>query len=48
MSPRRHGGDAQVATRIREWQKHADVYAYFNDDWRGHAVKEAIRLRELA
>ncbi|MGH3066613.1 MAG: hypothetical protein ACRDOF_09990 [Gaiellaceae bacterium] len=35
-------------TRIREWQKHADVYAYFNDDWRGHAVKEAIRLRELA
>lgn len=37
-----------MATRIREWQKHADVYAYFNDDWRGHAVKEAIRLRELA
>jgi uncharacterized protein YecE (DUF72 family) len=35
------------AARIREWQAQADVYAYFNDDWRGHAVKEAIRLREL-
>jgi uncharacterized protein YecE (DUF72 family) len=35
------------AARIREWQEHADVYAYFNDDWGGHAVKEAIRLGEL-
>jgi uncharacterized protein YecE (DUF72 family) len=35
------------AARIREWQAHADVYAYFNDDWRGFALREAIRLREL-
>ena len=35
------------AARIRGWQQRADVYAYFNDDWRGHAVREAIRLREL-
>jgi uncharacterized protein YecE (DUF72 family) len=35
------------AARIREWQADADVYVYFNDDWRGHAVREAVRLREL-
>jgi uncharacterized protein YecE (DUF72 family) len=36
------------AARIREWRAHVDVFAYFNDDWGGHAVEEAIRLRELA
>jgi uncharacterized protein YecE (DUF72 family) len=35
------------ADRIREWCAQGDVYAYFNDDWEGHAVREAIRLREL-
>ena len=35
------------ATRVREWRKEGDVYLYFNDDWNGHAVKEAIRLKEL-
>lgn len=33
--------------RVREWLSHGDVYAYFNDDWGGHAIAEAIRLREL-
>jgi uncharacterized protein YecE (DUF72 family) len=35
------------AGRVREWLKDGDVYAYYNDDWRGHAVEEALRLRAL-
>ncbi|MGH3132160.1 MAG: DUF72 domain-containing protein [Gaiellaceae bacterium] len=33
--------------RLRGWCADGDVYAYFNDDWGGHAIEEAIRLREL-
>jgi uncharacterized protein YecE (DUF72 family) len=35
------------AERVREWREQGDVYVYFNDDWRGHAIREALRLREL-
>jgi uncharacterized protein YecE (DUF72 family) len=35
------------AGRVRAWRAEGDVYLYFNDDWRGHAVKEARRLKEL-
>jgi uncharacterized protein YecE (DUF72 family) len=35
------------AERVRTWQRDADVYIYFNDDWKGFAPKEAKRLREL-
>lgn len=35
------------AERVRQWRKEGDVYLYFNDDWNGHAVKEALRLKEL-
>jgi uncharacterized protein YecE (DUF72 family) len=35
------------AQRIRGWRTKGDVYAYFNDDWRGYAIKEARHLREL-
>jgi uncharacterized protein YecE (DUF72 family) len=35
------------ARRIREWQAHGDVLAYFNDDWAGHAPVEALQLRTL-
>jgi uncharacterized protein YecE (DUF72 family) len=35
------------AERVREWREEGDVYVYFNDDWKGHAVKEARRLKEL-
>lgn len=35
------------AERIRSWLAEADVYAYFNDDWGGHALVEAQRLGEL-
>ncbi|MFQ5882750.1 MAG: DUF72 domain-containing protein [Candidatus Methylomirabilales bacterium] len=36
------------AGRIRAWlKKGLDVYAYFNNDERGYAVANAVRLREL-
>jgi uncharacterized protein YecE (DUF72 family) len=35
------------APRVRAWAKDGDVYVYFNDDWNGHAVKEALRLKQL-
>jgi uncharacterized protein YecE (DUF72 family) len=35
------------AERVEGWLGDGDVYAFFNDDWRGHAIKEAVRLREL-
>jgi uncharacterized protein YecE (DUF72 family) len=35
------------AETVREWREQGDVYAYFNDDWAGHAIREAQRLREL-
>jgi uncharacterized protein YecE (DUF72 family) len=34
------------AARIDRWRRRADVYAYFNNDWRGFAVKNGIRLRK--
>jgi uncharacterized protein YecE (DUF72 family) len=34
------------ASRIGELRRRATVYAYFNNDWRGLAVKNAMRLRE--
>jgi uncharacterized protein YecE (DUF72 family) len=36
------------ADRVREWAGAGqDVYAYFNNDGHGHAVRDAERLREL-
>ena len=36
------------ATRIGEWAADGrDVYAYFNNDGEGHAVRNALRLREF-
>jgi uncharacterized protein YecE (DUF72 family) len=36
------------AARVREWEADGrDVYAYFNNDGHGHAVRNAVRLREL-
>jgi uncharacterized protein YecE (DUF72 family) len=34
------------ARRIEEWRAAVDVYAYFNNDWMGYAVKNGLRLRE--
>jgi uncharacterized protein YecE (DUF72 family) len=35
------------ARRIRQWRRRVEVYAYFNNDWRGYAVRNGIRLRGL-
>ena len=35
------------ATRARRWRKDGDAFVYFDDDWNGHAVKEALKLKEL-
>jgi uncharacterized protein YecE (DUF72 family) len=35
------------AARVRAWREEGDVYLYFNDDWKGFAPKEALRLKEL-
>ncbi len=38
----------EFAARIRAWRRRGiDVYAYFNNDVRAYAVKNALRLREL-
>jgi uncharacterized protein YecE (DUF72 family) len=35
------------ARRIRQWRRRVDVYAYFNNDWEGYAVRNGLRLRDL-
>jgi uncharacterized protein YecE (DUF72 family) len=35
------------AERLAGWRARADVYAYFNNDWEGFAVRNALALREL-
>jgi uncharacterized protein YecE (DUF72 family) len=34
------------AQRIEEWRRGADVYAYFNNDWEGFAIKNGLWLKE--
>jgi uncharacterized protein YecE (DUF72 family) len=35
------------AERLARWRAQADVYAYFNNDWEGFAVRNALALRKL-
>jgi uncharacterized protein YecE (DUF72 family) len=35
------------AARVREWRGSVDVYAYFNNDWEGYAVRNGRALMEL-
>jgi uncharacterized protein YecE (DUF72 family) len=35
------------AERIRQWRERVDVYAYFNNDWKEFAVKNALELKRL-
>jgi uncharacterized protein YecE (DUF72 family) len=35
------------APRVRDLAERADVFAYFNNDWQGFAVRNALRLRRL-
>jgi uncharacterized protein YecE (DUF72 family) len=37
---------AEWQDRIAEWRKRVDVYAYFNNDWEGFAVKNALLLKK--
>ena len=36
---------AQWAERIQRWRRQVDVYAYFNNDWEGFAVKNGLWLK---
>jgi uncharacterized protein YecE (DUF72 family) len=38
---------AEWAARIRDLRSQAEVYAYFNNDWEGFAVRNGRRLRTL-
>jgi uncharacterized protein YecE (DUF72 family) len=38
---------AQWAKRIARWRRRESIYAYFNNDWRGFAPANALRLRRL-
>jgi uncharacterized protein YecE (DUF72 family) len=39
---------AEWAERIAAWREDGiDVYAYYNNDWEGYAVRNGLRLREL-
>ena len=35
------------AKRLGDWRREVEVYAYFNNDWEGFAVRNALRVREL-
>jgi uncharacterized protein YecE (DUF72 family) len=35
------------AERIRDWRERVEVYAYFNNDWKEYAVKNALELKRL-
>ena len=34
------------AQRIEGWRENAEVFAYFNNDWEGFAIKNAVWLKE--
>ena len=34
------------AERIDEWRREVDVFAYFNNDWEGYAVKNGLWLKD--
>jgi uncharacterized protein YecE (DUF72 family) len=47
----RHGNYSQAeietwARRIAQWRRDTEVYAYFNNDWEGYAIRNARALRE--
>ena len=35
------------ARRIAQWRRDTEIYAYFNNDWEGNAIRNAKRLKEL-
>jgi uncharacterized protein YecE (DUF72 family) len=39
---------AEWANRIAGWRKKVEVFAYFNNDWNGYAVRNGLALERLA
>jgi uncharacterized protein YecE (DUF72 family) len=37
----------EIAARLRELSAGGDLWVYFNNDWEGFAVRNALRLKEL-
>jgi uncharacterized protein YecE (DUF72 family) len=35
------------ANRFRQWRRRVEIFAYFNNDWEGFAVRNGQRMREL-
>jgi uncharacterized protein YecE (DUF72 family) len=35
------------AARLGAWRERGDVYAYFNNDWEGFAIRNGLRLQRL-
>ena len=47
----RHGNysESEIATwarRVSQWRRDTEVYAYFNNDWEGYAIRNAKRLKD--
>lgn len=38
---------ADWAARMREWRDMEKIYVYFNNDWEGYAINNALTLKEL-
>jgi len=41
--------DAELDTwrrRIAQWRRRVEVFAYFNNDWKAYAVRNALKLKE--
>jgi len=41
-----HGELDEWAERLRAWSREVDVYAYFNNDWEGYAIENALYVKE--
>jgi len=41
-----HGELDEWAERLRAWSPTVDVFAYFNNDWEGYAIENALYLKE--
>ena len=41
-----HGELDEWAERVRAWSREVDVFAYFNNDWEGYAIENALYVKE--
>jgi len=47
----RHGNysEAEIETwarRLAQWRRETEIFAYYNNDWEGYAIRNALRLKE--